>query len=79
MNKSKKSIQSIVKYLRELSVVIAGIGFTVGIGLWVNNSNNKKDLERYLFAIEFELEENVKKLSCSKIGVSSSNLVNFST
>ena len=59
MNKSKMSMKSIVKYLRELSIVVMGITLTVGIGLWVSNNNEKKDQKQYLEAIQLELENNV--------------------
>ena len=58
MNKSKVSMKPIVKYLRELSIVVMGVTITVGIGLWVNNNNIKKDQKQYLDAIILELEEN---------------------
>ena len=48
------------KYLRELSIVVAGIAITVGIGLWVNNNNIKKDQKQYLDAIILELKENAE-------------------
>ena len=47
MNKSKEKILPIIKYLRELSIVVAGIAITVGIGLWVNNNNYKEDQKQY--------------------------------
>ena len=52
-------MKSIVKYLRELSIVVAGIAITVSIGLWINNNDNKKDQKLYLEAIQLELENNV--------------------
>ena len=48
------------KYLRELSIVISGIFITVGIGLWVNNHNIKKDQKQYLESIILELKENAE-------------------
>ena len=61
MNKSKKTIRPIVKYFRELSIVVVGVAITVSIGLWVNNSNNRKDQKQYLDAIKLELKENAKQ------------------
>ena len=55
-------MKQIVKYLRELSVVVAGIAITVSIGIWINNRNNEKDLEMYLDAIQLELEQNIKDI-----------------
>ena len=51
----------IVKYLRELSIIVAGVSITVGVGLWVNKNNTKKDQKQYLDAIIIELENNAKK------------------
>ena len=61
MNKSKTTIRPIIKYFRELSIVVAGVAITVGIGLWINNSNNRKDQKQYLDAIKIELENNEKQ------------------
>ena len=61
MKKSKKPIHPIVKYLRELSIVVTGIAITVGSGLWVNYRNNEKAQKEYLDAIKMELENNVKQ------------------
>ena len=58
----KRILKSIVNYLRELSIVIVGITLTVGVGIWVNYNNQKKDLNQYLLAIKLELEENAKML-----------------
>jgi hypothetical protein len=60
MKKSEISIKPIVKFLRELAVVVAGIFITVGLGLWVNNHNIKKDQQQYLDAIILELKENAE-------------------
>lgn len=61
MNKSKISMTKIVKYIRELSIIITGIVITVGFGLWVNKNNIKKDQKQYLVAIILELKENAEK------------------
>ena len=55
-------MKKILKYLRELSVVVIGIAITVSIGIWINNRNNAKDLEMYLDAIQLELEQNTKDI-----------------
>ena len=60
MNILQISMTKIGKYLRELSVVVAGIFITVGIGLWVNSINVKKDQKQYLDAIILELKENAE-------------------
>ena len=61
MNKSKKTMKSIIKYLRELSVVVAGIALTIGVGIWINYNNSIKDQKQYLEAINMELETNAKQ------------------
>ena len=55
-------MKKVLKYLRELSVVVVGIAITVSIGIWINNRNNEKDLELYLDAIKLELEQNIKDI-----------------
>ena len=62
MEESKKSIHAVLKFLRELAVVVIGISITVSLGFWINNSNNKKDLKQYLDAIQLELKANVEQL-----------------
>lgn len=49
-----------VKYLRELSVVVAGIAITFTASDWISDRNEKKDLGRYLDAVKLELEENLE-------------------
>ena len=61
MKKTKKSIQSIINYFRELSIVVIGVAITVGLGFWVTNNNLKKDQKQYLDAIRLELKENSEK------------------
>ena len=60
MNKSKISVKPILRFLRELAVVVTGIAITVSIGFWVNNINNEKDLKQYLLSVKYELEENAR-------------------
>jgi len=61
MNKSKISMKPLLKFLRELAVVVTGIAVTVSIGFWVNSINVKKDQKQYLDAIILELKENAEK------------------
>jgi len=58
MKKIKISAAPILKFLRELSVIVTGIIITVGIGFWVNNNNNKNDMKQYLDTVITELEKN---------------------
>jgi hypothetical protein len=60
MKKLKILAKPVLKFLRELVVVATGIGITVGIGLWVNHHNIKKDQKQYLDAIILELKENAE-------------------
>ena len=57
-------MKKILKYLRELSIIIIGVAITAGVGFWINNRNNKKDLESHLIAVKLELEYNAKSLDC---------------
>jgi len=54
-------MKEMVKYLRELSVIVVGIAITVSIGILVNKKDNEKDLKMYLDAIKLELEQNIKE------------------
>lgn len=58
--KSKKSMKSITKYLRELSIIVVGIAITLGINSWVNHRNSKKEHEQYLNTLKLELRTNVE-------------------
>jgi len=58
--KTERTIRPIVKYLRELSIVVTGIAITVGTGLWVNYRNNEKAKKEYLDSIKMELEQNIE-------------------
>ena len=60
MKKSKISRNPVLKFFRELLVVVTGITITVGTGLWVNKKNNEKDLKQYLAALKIELEQNAE-------------------
>ena len=54
-------MKTIVKYIRELSVVVVGIIITFGISFWVYSNNNRKDLNLHLNAIKLELEANADR------------------
>lgn len=58
--KTKNSMQTIRKYLRELSVVVIGIAITLGINNWLNHRNSKKEHEQYLNTLKLELRTNVE-------------------
>jgi hypothetical protein len=63
MEKQKKSEKKILKFLRELAVIVIGIIITVGLGLWVNNNNIKKEQQQYFNAIILELNENAENFN----------------
>jgi len=56
-------MKDIIKYLRELSIIVVGIAITVLSGLWINQKNNEKDIELYLENIKMELQENLNDLN----------------
>jgi len=66
MNGTENSIKVVGKYLRELSVVVAGIAITVFSGLWINNRNNEKDIQLYLENIKLELQNNLEDVYGTK-------------
>ena len=52
-------MKSITKYLRELSVVVAGIAITFIASNWISNRNAQKELANDLEAVRIELEDNL--------------------
>ena len=60
--KKIKTIPTIGKYLRELSIVVLGVAITLSVSYWITNKNEKRDMALYLNAIKLELEENIKYL-----------------
>ena len=63
MKKSKKSMKTIVTYIRDFSIVVAGIAVTLYINDKVSNQGEKRDLKLYLNTIMMELEENTKEIN----------------
>jgi len=53
------SLKKVTKYLRELSVVVAGIAITFIASDWISNRNAQKDLASDLEAVRTELEDNL--------------------
>ena len=66
MKKTKFQMFKIVKYLRELSVIIIGIAVTVLTGLWINDRNNTQDIGLYLENIKMELQNNLDDINMVK-------------
>ena len=62
MKKSKISIKKIVRYVRDLSIVVAGIAVTMYVNDQITNKSEKRDLRLYLNAIVLELQENIKDI-----------------
>jgi hypothetical protein len=60
MNKQKIPIEKLIKYIRDLSIVVAGIAVTLYASGWVTKSSEKNDLKLYLNSIKIEMEENIK-------------------
>ena len=58
----KTSMRTIVRYIRDFSIVVAGIAVTLYVNDRVTNQGEKRDVKRYLNAIIFEMEENIKYL-----------------
>ena len=59
---SKIPIQTIVKYVRDLSIVVAGIAVTLYASDRISGKSENRDLKLYLNAVKFEVEENIKTL-----------------
>ena len=62
MSKQDYSIKQIVKYFREVSVVVIGVAVTLSLSYWIGINNEKRDMRLYLNAIKLELEDNYQVL-----------------
>lgn len=51
------------KYLRELSIVIAGVFITLAGTDFINDTSQKKQIKESMLMIKMELEENLKSIS----------------
>jgi hypothetical protein len=60
--KIKVSKISILKYLRDFSIVVVGITATWLSDNWITAHSEKKDMNLYLSAIKIELEENFESI-----------------
>ncbi|MDR0732923.1 MAG: hypothetical protein LBF08_02505 [Dysgonamonadaceae bacterium] len=60
--KTKTPASKIVKYLRELSVVVIGIAITLSVNNLLTTRSEKKDMALYLNAVKLELETNLGEL-----------------
>ena len=58
--KSRISVRTIVRYVRDFSIVVAGIAVTLYVNDKVTNQGEKRDLVLYLNSVKMELEENIK-------------------
>lgn len=58
--KGKNSMKTIVRYIRDFSIVVAGIAVTLYVNYKVTHQSEKRDVALYLNAIKMELEENLK-------------------
>jgi len=59
---SKIPFPTILRYIRDLSIVVAGIAVTLYASDRVSGKSEKRDLKLYLNAIMLEIEENIKTL-----------------
>jgi len=60
--KAKIQIKTIVRYVRDLSIVVAGIAVTLYASDRVTGKSEKRDLALYMNAVKLEVEENIKSL-----------------
>ncbi|MDR2972507.1 MAG: hypothetical protein LBU83_11365 [Bacteroidales bacterium] len=60
MNKYNIPFDKLVRYIRDLSIVIAGIAVTLYASGWVTKNSEKNDLKLFLNSIKIEMEENIK-------------------
>jgi hypothetical protein len=58
MNHPKKPISKIVKYFREISVIVIGVAITLFASNLISNRGVKKDIALSMNAIKIELERN---------------------
>jgi len=59
MSKTKESISKIVKFFREIVVIVIGVAITLSASYFITKISEKKDMYLYLNAIKMELEENI--------------------
>jgi hypothetical protein len=64
--KTGKSMERIVRYLRDFSIVVAGIAVTLLGQDWLTGRNEKKDIELYLNAVKLELQDNLELVNKTK-------------
>jgi hypothetical protein len=62
MNKLNISFEKFGNYIREVSIVVIGVAITLSVSVWINNRNEKKDVDLQLNTVKIELKENVKIL-----------------
>jgi hypothetical protein len=60
--KVKIPMQTIVRYIRDFSIVVAGIAVTLYTSDRVTGKSEKRDLSRYMNAVKLEMEENINTL-----------------
>jgi hypothetical protein len=72
-----KNEKKIVKFLREIAVVVIGVAITLSASYWVSNRNAGRDTYLYLSAIKLELEENISSFEEYKKNILQSS-INYS-
>jgi len=56
-------MKTVVRYLRDFSIVVAGIAVTLYVNDRITNRSEKRDLKLYLNAVKLELEENIRDMN----------------
>jgi len=55
-------MKKVVRYIRDFSIVVAGIAVTLYLNDWVANRNETKEMKGYLNAVKLELENNIEQI-----------------
>ena len=58
-HQTKISVKTVVRYIRDFSIVVAGIAVTLYVNEQVTNRNEKRNLKLYLSTIKLEMENNL--------------------
>jgi len=60
--KLKNTFRESGKLFRDVMVVVIGIAITFSLNNWMNNKNERKDMQQYLNALKIELQENLDQV-----------------
>lgn len=56
-------MKKVGKYLRELSIVVAGVAITLYAGSYLNRKSEQRSLQQFLNAVKFEMKENLVSIN----------------